>query len=107
MCVKLFVLAAGLSAVVGCAGNVTIPSLGLDHPANPQAAAAPLPLSATIPALENDATTMGGMRNMDHGSKKGMNHDAMQDMGHGSMKSAPAMKDMEEMEQNEGSHHEH
>lgn len=109
MCVKSLVLAAGLSAVAGCAGNVTIPPLGLDHPANPQAAAAPLPPSARTPLVENDATAMdgmqemdhGAMKGMDHGSKKGMNHESMQGMGQGSMKSAPGMKDME------GPHHEH
>lgn len=76
MWVKSLLLAAGALAVAGCAGNVTIPSPGLDHPANPQAAAAPLPPLPSVP--DATAPTGGGMDHdssmpgMDHGSMRGM-----------------------------------
>jgi hypothetical protein len=40
-----------LLAIAGCAGSVTIDPPGVDHPANPNAAAAPtMPLPATLSA---------------------------------------------------------
>ncbi|MGH8502918.1 MAG: cupredoxin domain-containing protein [Gammaproteobacteria bacterium] len=48
--------------MAGCAGNVTIPSLGLDHPANPRAAAAPLPPTPTVPEAKKVMADMRGMQ---------------------------------------------
>lgn len=111
MRVKSFVLAAGLLAVAGCAGNVSVPPPGPDHPANPRAAAAPGKEAGTMGGMRR--MNHGSMRGMDHGSMKGMNHDAMPAMDRGSMKNAPAMKGMKKMEKQqnmddmEGMHHAH
>jgi len=86
MYVNPFLLAAGLLAVAGCAGNVTIPSLGLDHPANPRAAAAPLPPPPIVPEAKKVMADMQGMQGMNHGSMKGM-----QGMDHGSMQGMEGM----------------
>lgn len=115
MCVKSFVLAAGLLAVAGCAGNVTIPLPDLDHPANPRAAAVPPPPPPTIPVVENDPAATDGMQGMDHGSMKGMDHGSMKRMNHGSMKSTSGLKatekknhmDDKDMGDMESMHHEH
>jgi uncharacterized protein involved in copper resistance len=96
-CVKSLLLAAGLLGLAGCASNVTIPSPGLDHPANPQAAAAPLSPPPTIPTssvfLKEDSLTRGmnGMREMQNmksmeemnpSSMQGMDHEYMEGMHH-------------------------
>ncbi len=121
MYVKPFLLAAGLLAVAGCAGNVTIPSLSLDHPANPQAAAAPLPSPPVVPKAQKVMADMQGMEGMDHGSMgmnhgsmqgmQGMDNGAMQGMDHGSMKGMDGMNmaegSMEGMEQEGHGAHEH
>jgi hypothetical protein len=109
MYVKSFVFAVGLVTLTGCAGTVAIPALGLDHPANPQAAAAPLPPVPTLPESSSAAVAqvsphagvagidhgstggMQGRRETNHGAKQGMldmdvAQDSMEGMGHGSMK---------------------
>ncbi len=96
MYVKPYLLAAGLLAVAGCAGNVTIPSLGLDHPANPRAAAAPLSPPPIVPEAKKVMADMRGMRGMNHGSMK-----EMQEMDHGSMKGM----DQDSMQGMEGEQH--
>jgi uncharacterized cupredoxin-like copper-binding protein len=108
MYVKSFLLAAGLLALTGCVGNVTIPSLGLDHPANPQAAAAPLPPPPTVPKAKKVMVDMQGMQGMDHGSMGGMKHGSMQrmqEMDHGAMQAMDheSMKGMGGMNMAEGS----
>lgn len=99
MCVRSFVLAAALLAVTGCAGNVTAPLPGLDHPANPKAAAAPLPPSPTIPeASEPMGGGMQGMQGMSNGSVQGIDHGSMKGMNHGSMQGMQGMEGMQAME---------
>lgn len=93
MRVRPLLLAASALAVAGCAGNVTIPSPGLDHPANPQAAAAPLPPLPSVP--DATAPTGGGMQGMNHGSMRGMDHgSSMPGMDHGSMQGMQGMRGM-------------
>lgn len=70
MDIQSLTLAAGLLALTGCAGNVTVPSLGLDHPANPRAAVAPLPTLPTVPKAKK---ATAGMQGMDH-DVESMNH---------------------------------
>ncbi|MDQ3732102.1 MAG: plastocyanin/azurin family copper-binding protein [Pseudomonadota bacterium] len=113
---------------------MTVPAVGLNHPANPQAVAAPSLPSLTIPeAREPTGAGMQGMQGMDHGSMdgmnmaegsmkvmdhgavqgmprsskrnmKGMDHGSMQEMDHGSMQ---GMDDMERMEHEEHGTHGH
>jgi hypothetical protein len=78
MYVRSLLLATALLALAGCAGNVTVPPPGLEHPANPKAAAALLPPSPTIPEVSKPVR--GGMQDMNHGSMQGMDHGSMQDM---------------------------
>jgi hypothetical protein len=80
MSVKPYLLAAGLFVVAGCAGNVTVPSPGLDHPANPQAAAASPPPDTMIPVAGKSPQAMDGMQGINHSSIP-----SMQGMDHGSM----------------------
>jgi hypothetical protein len=61
-------------AVASCAGNVTIPSAGINHPANPRAAAPPLSSGPMIPLLKKRPQTIEGMQGMNHGSVQGMDH---------------------------------
>jgi hypothetical protein len=93
MRVKPLLPAAGLLVVAGCAGHVTVPSAGIDHPANPHAAAAPLPTPPMIPVAEKTLPAKHGMQGMNHGSLQGM-----QGMEH---------KGMEGMKRMEGMQHDH
>jgi hypothetical protein len=98
MYVRSLLLATALLALAGCAGNVTVPPPGLEHPANPKAAAAPLPPSPTIPEVSKPMR--GGMQGMNHGSMQGMDHGSMEGMRHGSMQGMQgvdhgSMQDME------------
>ena len=80
MYIKSLLLAMGLLTVAGCAGNVTVPPLGLDHPANPQAAAAS---PSRLLALDaNPAPAQKRHSAMDHSSMSGMN---MGEMNHSGM----------------------
>jgi len=94
----------GLLFLVGCA-TVTLPELPSNHPANPDAGAAPLPVlarslqtydpaSAPAPELPDSGMQMdhgsmkdkeSTMKGMDHGS---MNHGPMKGMVHGSTMAA-------------------
>ncbi len=90
---------AGLLLLGGCALDVTVPPVSLNHPANPSASEAPItPLAQTLqtsdpviaPAGEpkSDSDSMKGMnhdsmKSMEHGSMQGMDHSAMQHMDHG------------------------
>ncbi|MGI8740847.1 MAG: hypothetical protein ACR2KU_14975 [Gammaproteobacteria bacterium] len=76
MYVKSFLLAVGLFALTGCAAGITIPSLSPDHPANPHAAAAPLPAPPSVPEANKVKAGMREMKGM-----QGMDHD-MQGMPH-------------------------
>jgi hypothetical protein len=96
MYINLLLLAMGLLAVAGCASNVTVPPLGLDHPANPQAASAPPLQLLTLNA--NPASPQGrGIGGMDHSSMSDMN---MGEMGH-----SQSMKRMQDMEGMQGMNH--
>jgi hypothetical protein len=105
MCVKASLLAMVMLAGAGCAGNVTIPSAGIDHPANPRAAAAPLSSDSMIPLLKKRPQTIEGMQGMNHGSMQDTDHGNMQgaDYGlrHSNMPSRQGMPDTE------GVQHEH
>ena len=101
MYVRSLLLATALLALAGCAGNVTVPPPGLEHPANPKAAAALLPPSPTIPEVSKPMR--GGMQDMNHGSMQGMDHGSMEGMRHGSMQGMQgmdhgSMQDMEKMQ---------
>lgn len=89
MYVRWLLLATALLALAGCAGNVTVPPPGLEHPANPKAAAALLPPSPTIPEVSK--FVRGGMHDMNHGSMQGMDHGSMEGMRHGSMQGMQGM----------------
>lgn len=89
MYVRSLLLATALLALAGCAGNVTVPPPGLEHPANPKAAAALLPPSPTIPEVSKPVR--GGMQDMNHGSIQGMDHGSMEGMRHGSMQGMQGM----------------
>ena len=88
-------MAAGLLLLAGCASDVTVPPVALNHPANPSAPEAPItPLSQTLasydpiqsPAPEKwPKASMDEMQGMDHGSMKGMDHGQMKGMDHSSM----------------------
>jgi len=83
MCAKPYLLAAGLFVVAGCAGNVTSPSPGLDHRANPQAAAASTPPATRIPVVGESPQAMDGIQGINHGSMpsmQGMDHHSMGNM---------------------------
>lgn len=83
---------AGVLFVASCASNVNLPRLESNHPAHPDALAAPLmPTSQTLRASEsitvNDRPDAGmehgsieNMEGMDHGSMEGMNHGGMHDL---------------------------
>ena len=107
MYVKSFVFAVGLVTLTGCAGTLAIPALGLDHPANPWAAAAPVPVAPTVPHSTLRASAkaspqaamagmegMQGMQEMNHGPMQGMDHGSMQGMDHGSMEGMEGMQGM-------------
>jgi uncharacterized cupredoxin-like copper-binding protein len=90
----------GMLFVTGCASNVELPKLGDNHPANPQAAAAPLPPPPTIPEAQKGMEDMQRMRGME--GMQGMQ--GMQGMNHGSMQ---RMEGMEGMSNAEHGAHEH
>jgi hypothetical protein len=101
MYVRSLLLATALLALAGCAGNVTVPPPGLDHPANPQAAAAPSLPPLTIPeAREPTGAGMQGMQGMNHGSMKGMEKIK-------GISGKEDVKDKEGMEGMEGGYHAH
>ena len=50
---------AAATLIAGCAGNSTPAPLAPDHPANPQAAAAPMPARSTTLSLENAGVGAG------------------------------------------------
>ena len=67
-----FLLAASLS-LAGCAGTTPM-VLGPDHPANPNAAVAPVPPPSTTLAVSTDATTMPSPAPTDSGGGGDMAH---------------------------------
>jgi mono/diheme cytochrome c family protein len=96
------VLLAGLLS--GCIYNVLPPPFAPDHPGNPEAPSAPLPiLSRSLaayhpaagpdpeaPEMDHDAMDHGSMNGIDDGSMKDMDHGemdhgSMKDMDHGAM----------------------
>lgn len=87
-------MVAGLLLLGGCASDVTVPPVALNHPANPSAPEAPItPLAQTLTSYDpiQSATPedrskagMDEMKGMDHGSMKGMDHSQIKGMDHGS-----------------------
>ena len=76
---------AGLFLLGGCASDVTVPPVALNHPANPSAPEAPItPLAQTL-QTSDPVIAPAGEPKSDFDSMKGMNHDSMKGMGHGSM----------------------
>ncbi|MGH8743969.1 MAG: c-type cytochrome [Burkholderiales bacterium] len=86
-----FLIVAPLLLLGGCAIDATVPSVALDHPANPGAPEAPItPLVQTLQSSDPVIAPAGEpksdfdpMKGMDHGSMQGMDHSAMQHMDHG------------------------
>ncbi len=90
--IKMCLLAAVAMLSAGCASYLSLSSPARDHPANPDAAAAPIAyLPQTLPAYEpksadeTQAPEHDAMKGHDHGTMKGMDHGSMKDMDHGSM----------------------
>jgi mono/diheme cytochrome c family protein len=82
-----FLMVAGLLLLGGCASDVTVPSVALNHPANPSAPEAPItPLAQTLQTSDPVIAPADSMQGMNHESMKGMGHGSMQGMDHGSMK---------------------
>lgn len=121
MCAKAFLLASVMLVIAGCAGNVTIPYVGINHPANPRAAATPPSSNRVIPFMEKNPQAAEGMQGLTHdsmqgmdhrstgsmnpGSTEGMNHDAHRGMDHRSTQwNMPKMKGVPDIE---GVEHEH
>ncbi len=73
---KSLLLVAGLLVLTGCVRNITVQPLSPDHPANPHAAAAPLPAPPSVPEANKVKAGMREMKGM-----QGMDHD-MQGMPH-------------------------
>lgn len=73
----------------GCAAtNISVPELAMgNHPANPNAPAAPLMsmsqtlASSGISSTPVDAQAADGMQGMEHGSMSGMDHSSMENRG--------------------------
>lgn len=85
-------LLAAAALLAGCATDLTLPPAAPDHPANPDAAAAPIAyLPQTLPAYqpkfadETQAPEHDAMKAHDHRAMKGMDHGSINDMDHGSM----------------------
>jgi mono/diheme cytochrome c family protein len=78
---KSIILLAGFLS--GCVYNVSPPEFASDHPANPNAGSAPLPvLARSLQSYDLAAAPDPQAPEMDHGS---MDHGSMKDMEHGSM----------------------
>lgn len=97
MCVKAYLLVMVMLAAASCAGNVTIPSAGIDHPANPRAAVAPPSSEPMIPLLNKRPQTIEGTHGMHHNSMQGMDHGLRQ-------RNMPTRQDLPDTE---GVQHEH
>jgi hypothetical protein len=76
---KIAIILAASILSVGCA-RTTPMALGLDHPANPDAPAAPLPSPSTTLALSPTTTTQSGDGQITTPVHQG--HDMEMDMGH-------------------------
>ena len=103
MYINLLLLAMGLLAIAGCASNVTVPPLGLDHPANPQAASAPPLQLLTLNA--NLASAQKRLSEMDHSSMSDKNMGGMNHLSTGKMDHSQSMKGMQDMEGMQGMDH--
>jgi Heavy metal binding domain len=79
---RIMIVVAGIAVLAGCAAITTDESLPADHPANPRASEAPLPvhsqtltLDSSVPAPATDDAAMGMQHEgMQHGMA-GMTHD--------------------------------
>jgi hypothetical protein len=91
MRVTLLLVGAGTLFITGCASHVDLPALESNHPANPNAAAAPVaPPSQALsdpkhiaedqPDADMQRMDHGSMQDMDDGSMEGMNHRGMHGM---------------------------
>ncbi|HET6756799.1 MAG TPA: c-type cytochrome [Burkholderiales bacterium] len=86
---KKIALLAGLLS--GCVYNVSPPRFALDHPGNPDAAAAPLPvLARSLQSYDPAAGPDPEAPEMDHGA---MGHGSMNGMDHGSMDHGKELSD--------------
>jgi mono/diheme cytochrome c family protein len=83
-------MAAGLLLLGGCALDVTVPPVALNHPANPGAPESPItPLAQTLQTSDPVIAPADSMKGMNHDSMKGMEHGSMQGMDHGAHWMAP------------------
>lgn len=94
--IKMCLLAAVAMLSAGCASNLSLSSPAPDHPANPDAAAAPIAyLPQTLPGYEpklgdqTQAIEHDVMEGHDHGAMKGMDHGSMKGMDYGEHWMAP------------------
>lgn len=76
---RVFMTMVGALALVGCATVPEIPPLGSDHPASPQAAAAPVPprsltLDPAFSSLSDERDSMNGESDEHRHHQDSMHH---------------------------------